>query len=834
MMSAAVQVEGVQQQEQEQPMASTPLTTLSQKISTKPGINSARALSKSGDARDDDAAIAGEICIESTVSKNQKHAYPPHKSQGPLVDVTMEFEATANSLEAHREHSEEDMIDLGGISIDLSGEEFRGQAQNLNPAKESELQSMLDQFREANIEDDEEDWNEIDLSSKSLQCVLPSDGHMDEATRGISNSVSKTQSEVAQPLIISEHDNELTDDDEGDDDNDDGEEDWDAELDGEIAHQQHQQNPLELREPHGSTNKKNLTSSVEADEPKESEPRNGSLVDSQDAPLTFPPTGLTLEVNLGNAADVSKSPFPPASEADIVQFNVGGRHITTTIQTISRADWLMAAYARGEEDFVQDRNGNIFIDRDPAYVDFYMRILRSTKSVEEAAEALLIAPPYGSPAFRDMVDDARFFRFEPVLAVLRKEAISHVDQATATIMRDLEYEKAELTRKLKRASKHNREDLRIEIRRVELELSKALILNRHRRDNWEQTEEPDLKFNLIIVGNSGAGKSSTMQTLLNNTDCVVAGGQAQGTRGTILRDGSVDGTLMSYIDTQGLGADTSVTDVELLEQIMLSTEAIMRMKVISNVLMAMDLRDRATPAVVGNYLTFTELFTELQGTCLLCFTKWNTNNVMAEWNKPLRAWRRKWRRAKTIEEITEPPPSYIDLYEAYTNYLNESLAEDLEDTAFAKLVSVLSFFDSRIVWAFNLDAEQQSQREEGTLEPYIEVMYRYYRDEAIKVLEGGRHEVPTASMQFLRHDRDTLKQLAFDLIRHRNQHLGLLEGAARDRHLRQRIKYVFTDMVKNVTVKLAHRNYSESEYVQQVAGVVGVARKTMSFGCSIS
>ncbi|GBG34831.1 SH3KBP1-binding protein 1 [Hondaea fermentalgiana] len=521
----------------------------------------------------------------------------------------------------------------------------------------------------------------------------------------------------------------------------------------------------------------------------------------------------------------------------VVHFNIGGKMIASTMETIGRVDWLLAAYARGEETCLRDEDGHMFVDQNPEFAQVCMRILRSSrKDLIEATRATLPKiPDYGSEAFQEMLDSARHLRFEPVLVVLREEALANVDQDTANVVRGLEAEKESLLKKMSKAGKM-KEKMRIEVRRIELEISKALILNKDRKSHWsDPAHAPELSFNLIIVGNSGAGKSSTMQTILNSADvCKVSGGQAQGTRGTYLRDGRVDGHLMSYIDTQGLGADTCVTDVELLEQIMLSTNAINRMQVISNVLMAMDLRERATPAIVGNYLTFTELFQELQSTCFLCFTKWNSNNVMAEWNKPLYKWRRRWRKASSIEEITEEPPSYAELYEAYTVYLTDALAGDSEDTAFAKLVSVLAFFDSRIVWAFNLDAEQQEQRAEGTLEPYIEVMYRYYRTEAIGVLEKGRHVVPTVEMQFLRHDRDTLKKLAFDLIQHRNEHLGLLEDAARDRQRRQRLGRILTEMSKKVTHKLARRNYSDSEYVQQVAGVVGVARKTMSFGCSLS
>jgi len=59
---------------------------------------------------------------------------------------------------------------------------------------------------------------------------------------------------------------------------------------------------------------------------------------------------------------------------------------------------------------------------------------------------------------------------------------------------------------------------------------------------------------------------------------------------------------VSYIDTQGLGADTSISDTDLLSQIMLSTESILNMGIINNILISFDVNARTTPAIMANQL----------------------------------------------------------------------------------------------------------------------------------------------------------------------------------------------------------------------------------------
>jgi hypothetical protein len=82
-------------------------------------------------------------------------------------------------------------------------------------------------------------------------------------------------------------------------------------------------------------------------------------------------------------------------------------------------------------------------------------------------------------------------------------------------------------------------------------------------------------YNLMAVSVTGNGKSSSLNTILDKQVCEISASQAQGTRGFNLRDWVMDNThFISYLDTQVLGADTSVSDEELLEQIMHSAESI--------------------------------------------------------------------------------------------------------------------------------------------------------------------------------------------------------------------------------------------------------------------
>jgi len=293
--------------------------------------------------------------------------------------------------------------------------------------------------------------------------------------------------------------------------------------------------------------------------------------------------------------------------------------------------------------------------------------------------------------------------------------------------------------------------------------------------------------------------------------------------------------VVSFIDTQGLGADTSITDAELLEQIMLATESILKLKVINNVLISFDLIQRATPATMANQLTLISLFDELRESCFLCFTKWNTNSVMSEWNTPLRLWIRKHRKAKTVEEISEDPPSYECMYQAYCTYIVSSLANEEDGGSFSKMGTYLAFFEARVLWMYNLDAIQEEDRVSGDLEPYHLKLYEFYRNKALHTLREGSTIISTKDLVFLKSDKDTMKKVSYDLISRRDKRLRELELMGQNKEKRERIKKVFNAFVGRQKKKIAESNFTidEEKYVENVANMAGAVKNASAVGCSI-
>ncbi|GBG28930.1 Immune-associated nucleotide-binding protein 7 [Hondaea fermentalgiana] len=373
---------------------------------------------------------------------------------------------------------------------------------------------------------------------------------------------------------------------------------------------------------------------------------------------------------------------------------------------------------------------------------------------------------------------------------------------------------------------------------VKVELQKA----KYERDQLllaRKNAGKKLAFNLIVVGCTGQGKSSSLNMLLNRNVCRVSGAQAQGTRGCQMNDGYIsDDHFVSFIDTQGLGADTSVTDTELLSKIMMSTESISKLRIINNVLISFDTNTRATPATMANELTLMELFGEMRQSCFLVFTKWNTNAVQVEWNTPLRKWCRRWRRADTIEEITEDPPSYADMYAAYTRYILEAMNNDEDAGAFSKMGTFLSFFEARVVWAYNLDMLQIQDLEDGELEPHIVKLYHHYREKAIQCLRQGSTEVPVSQISFLKEDSDTLSRVATRLVEARDKKISQLEHIGLDVEKRKEMCNLFTDMAHTHCEKISAENYSappgDSTHMDQIASLAGFSPKSTQVGCTIS
>eukprot|EP00510_Aplanochytrium_minuta_P000266 CAMPEP_0184022102 /NCGR_PEP_ID=MMETSP0954-20121128/10381_1 /TAXON_ID=627963 /ORGANISM="Aplanochytrium sp, Strain PBS07" /LENGTH=428 /DNA_ID=CAMNT_0026304363 /DNA_START=364 /DNA_END=1650 /DNA_ORIENTATION=- len=379
------------------------------------------------------------------------------------------------------------------------------------------------------------------------------------------------------------------------------------------------------------------------------------------------------------------------------------------------------------------------------------------------------------------------------------------------------------------------EKLKVEMQKLQYEKNKAELMSKHRTSIKRNTKK-EYAFNLIIAGVTGTGKSSTLNTILDTDVCKVGGAQAQGTRGTILRDGTIsDQEVVSFIDTQGLGADTSITDVQLLEQIMLATESILKLEVINNVLISFDLNLRATPATMANQLTLVTLFSELRQSCFLCFTKWNTNSVMHEWNFPLRVWVKKYRRAASVAEITEDPPSYEEMYQAYCTYIVSSLANEDDGGAFSKMGSYLAFFEARVLWMYNLDLIQQEDKANGELEPYQLRLYEFYRNKCLHTLRDGSTIIHTKDLVFLKSDKDTMQEVSRKLISNRDKRLRELEIVGRDNQKREKVKKYFNSFVSRQKKKIADKNFAvdEDKYVENVANMAGAVKQATTIGCCL-
>lgn len=386
-----------------------------------------------------------------------------------------------------------------------------------------------------------------------------------------------------------------------------------------------------------------------------------------------------------------------------------------------------------------------------------------------------------------------------------------------------------LVEKMKRAearlSAQDRERLRIVRLKVEFARTKAELEAKQMQRRYV--------YNVLIVGVSGSGKSSSLNTILNAQECLVSGAQAQGTRGTVLRDGVIDDeSFLSYVDTQGLGADTNISDTELLSQIMTAAESVRSMGVINVVLLSFDTSTRTTPAMMANQLTLMELFSEIRRSCFLCFTKWNTNSVISEWNVPLNRWIRKWRRVKNIEDITEDPPSYTTMYEAYSMYLIRTLVNGQDGGAFAKLVTFLSFFESRCVWMFNLDPMQIEDMEDDMLDPHILYMYTFYRAATLEVLRKGSTVVDTSEMIFLKGSKDTMLSVAMALVKMRNRKITQLELIGLQKEKRLQVSDLFRANVPGIIERMESGNYDcEGNFGNDIATLAGVQREGAFVGC---
>lgn len=490
----------------------------------------------------------------------------------------------------------------------------------------------------------------------------------------------------------------------------------------------------------------------------------------------------------------------------IIKLNIGGTLFTTTLGTIrsgssSVLKELVLWEPHGNNGDDQDTDdetddprtfddeGNIFIDHDPKHFNVLLNFMRATSPAS--------LPAVGSREWHEIRGDAEFFDMPDLLS-----AMDELEEADAQATSELRNRDHATTEKLIAMQGRELERMRVELHRLQFEKERAEAEGRPMFAKMEYA------YNLMVAGVTGSGKSASLNFILNQQVCEVSGSQAQGTRGCHLRDAVLDDKhFVSYLDTQGLGADTSITDEELLEQIMLSAESIRQMGIINNILISNDLTSRSTPAATANLLTLCELFTTLRRSCFVVFTKWNTNAVLSEWNLPLKKWVKKYRRARSLDRITTDPPSYEELYRAYCTYLLRSLNNRQDGGAFAKVAMFLSFFESRVIWAFNLDAVQIEDMEDGELEPYVQYLYDFYRRKALTALRRGSTIIKTEDLPFLKDESDTMRDVAGRLIEHRDDKIAHLEEIGMDMNKAKVLRASFANMYDIAAENMERRVY---------------------------
>lgn len=87
--------------------------------------------------------------------------------------------------------------------------------------------------------------------------------------------------------------------------------------------------------------------------------------------------------------------------SEIIQLNIGGEIFYTTIQTISRESSLLYAFILGEIEVSKDKDGRIFIDRDPKYFRWILNYLR---------DGSLLTLPEPINCTLELLQEARVYR----------------------------------------------------------------------------------------------------------------------------------------------------------------------------------------------------------------------------------------------------------------------------------------------------------------------------------------------------------------------------------------------------------------------------------------
>lgn len=158
----------------------------------------------------------------------------------------------------------------------------------------------------------------------------------------------------------------------------------------------------------------------------------------------------------------------------------------------------------------------------------------------------------------------------------------------------------------------------------------------------------------------------------------------------------------------------------------------------------------------------------------------------------------------------------------------------MDGGAFSKMGAFLAFFEARVLWMYNLDGIQIEDREEGVLEPCVLRLYEFYRNKALDTLDKGSTRIVTDDLSFLREDEATMRSVAAQLIRNRDEKVYQLEQVGREAKKRKEMKRIFNSMASDTTARIKNNDFrAQSSYTNKIAVLAGFVRTVATAGCTV-
>ena len=109
----------------------------------------------------------------------------------------------------------------------------------------------------------------------------------------------------------------------------------------------------------------------------------------------------------------------------IVKLNVGGKHFTTSLQTLTRdRNSMLAAMFSGRHEVQTTEDGSFFIDRDGTYFRFILNYLRN-------GELIL---PDGATFLKELEAEARFYQLQGILDKLQRTAPEEFEEFEESVI----------------------------------------------------------------------------------------------------------------------------------------------------------------------------------------------------------------------------------------------------------------------------------------------------------------------------------------------------------------------------------------------------------------